>query len=65
MKAMHVLSAAEMQACDRATTERFGVPSILLMRAASSAVATFAQQYSRMRGASPCSAAAATTAATA
>jgi len=42
---MHVLSAAEMQACDRATTERFGVPSILLMRAASSAVATFAQQY--------------------
>ncbi len=45
MKAMHVLSAAEMQACDRATTERFGVPSILLMRAASSAVATFAQQY--------------------
>ncbi len=42
---MHVLSAAEMQACDRATTERFGVPSLLLMRAASSAVATFAQQF--------------------
>jgi ADP-dependent NAD(P)H-hydrate dehydratase / NAD(P)H-hydrate epimerase len=41
---MHVLSAAEMQACDRATTERFGVPSIELMRAASSAVAAFAQQ---------------------
>ena len=44
MKAMHVLSAAEMQACDLATTERFGVPSLLLMRAASSAVAAFACQ---------------------
>jgi ADP-dependent NAD(P)H-hydrate dehydratase / NAD(P)H-hydrate epimerase len=41
MDAMLVLSAAEMQACDRVTTERFGVPSIDLMRAASSAVATF------------------------
>jgi len=36
---MHVLSAAEMQACDRATTERFGIPSIELMRNASAAVA--------------------------
>jgi ADP-dependent NAD(P)H-hydrate dehydratase / NAD(P)H-hydrate epimerase len=44
MKAMHVLSAAEMQACDRATTERFGIPSIDLMRAASSAVAAFARE---------------------
>src|SRR5580692_6851523 len=42
--AMHVLSAAEMQACDRATTEQFGVPSILLMRAASAAVAAFARE---------------------
>ena len=41
---MHVLSAAEMQACDRATTERFGIPSIQLMRAASSAVAAFARE---------------------
>ena len=41
---MHVLSAAEMQACDRATTERFGVPSIDLMRAASSAVAALARR---------------------
>jgi ADP-dependent NAD(P)H-hydrate dehydratase / NAD(P)H-hydrate epimerase len=41
MVAMHVLSAAEMQACDRATTERFGIPSIQLMRTASSAVAAF------------------------
>jgi NAD(P)H-hydrate epimerase len=47
---MHVLSAAEMQACDRATTERFGVPSIELMRAASSAVAAFArEQFPRAR----------------
>jgi ADP-dependent NAD(P)H-hydrate dehydratase / NAD(P)H-hydrate epimerase len=41
MDAMLVLSAAEMQACDRATTERFGVASFDLMRAASSAVAAF------------------------
>lgn len=41
---MHVLSAAEMQACDRATTERFGVPSLDLMRAAAAAVAGFAKQ---------------------
>ena len=44
MVAMHVLSAAEMQACDRTTSERFGIPSIDLMRAASSAVATFARR---------------------
>jgi NAD(P)H-hydrate epimerase len=43
-EAMQVLSAAEMQACDRATTERFGVPSLDLMRAAAAAVATFAQR---------------------
>ena len=50
MVAMQVLSAAEMQACDRATTERFGIPSIQLMRAASSAVAAFArQQFPRAR----------------
>jgi ADP-dependent NAD(P)H-hydrate dehydratase / NAD(P)H-hydrate epimerase len=45
MMAMKVLSAAEMQACDRATTERFGVPSIELMRAASAAVAGFAREH--------------------
>ncbi len=39
---MKVLSAAEMQACDRATTDRFGVASIDLMRAASRAVAEIA-----------------------
>jgi hydroxyethylthiazole kinase-like uncharacterized protein yjeF len=50
MVAMQVLSAAEMQACDRATTKRFGIPSIQLMRAASSAVAAFArQQFPRAR----------------
>jgi NAD(P)H-hydrate epimerase len=50
MDAMHVLSAAEMQACDRATTERFGIPSLDLMRAASEAVAAFArQQFPRAR----------------
>jgi NAD(P)H-hydrate epimerase len=50
MNAMQVLSAAEMQACDRATTERFGVPSLDLMRAASAAVAAFArQQFPRAR----------------
>lgn len=47
---MQILSAAEMQACDRATTERFGVPSIELMRAASTAVAAFARaQFPRAR----------------
>lgn len=40
---MQVLSAAEMQACDRATTEQFGAASIDLMRSASSAAAVFAQ----------------------
>ena len=42
--AMHILSAAEMQACDRVTTERYGIPSIELMRAASGAVAAFARE---------------------
>ena len=41
---MRVLHAAEMQACDRLTTERFGVPSLDLMRSASAAVAAFARQ---------------------
>jgi len=41
---MRVLSAAEMQECDRVTTELFGVPSIELMRAAATAVAAFARE---------------------
>jgi hydroxyethylthiazole kinase-like uncharacterized protein yjeF len=50
MDAMHVLSAAEMQACDRATTAQFGVASIDLMRTAAAAVATFARaQFPRAR----------------
>jgi ADP-dependent NAD(P)H-hydrate dehydratase / NAD(P)H-hydrate epimerase len=44
MVAMKVLSAEEMQACDRVTTERYGVPSIELMRAASAAVDAFARE---------------------
>jgi NAD(P)H-hydrate epimerase len=44
MDAMQVLSAAEMQACDRATSERFGVASIDLMRSAAQAVAGFARE---------------------
>jgi NAD(P)H-hydrate epimerase len=38
---MKILSAAEMQACDKTTTERFGIPSFELMRHAAQAVATF------------------------
>jgi NAD(P)H-hydrate epimerase len=50
MNAMHVLSAAEMQACDRITTERYGIPSLNLMRAAAAAVAAVArQQFPRAR----------------
>jgi len=47
---MQILSADEMQACDRATTARFGIPSLELMRAASAAVANFArEQFPRAR----------------
>ena len=41
MSAMKILSAAEMQACDRLTTERFAIPSIELMRSAARHVAEF------------------------
>src|ERR1035438_6941806 len=44
MVAMHILSVAEMQACDRATTERYGIASLELMRAAAAAVAAFARE---------------------
>jgi len=40
---MHVLSAGEMQACDRATTERFGIPSFQLMQRAAAAIAAVAR----------------------
>ena len=50
MISMYVLTAAEMQACDRLTSERFGVSSNELMRAASAAVAGFArEQFPRAR----------------
>ncbi|MBZ5548863.1 MAG: NAD(P)H-hydrate dehydratase [Acidobacteriia bacterium] len=38
---MMIVSAAEMRAIDRATSERFGVPSLTLMENAGSAVARF------------------------
>ena len=45
MNAMRILSAAEMQVCDRVTTERFAIPSIDLMRAAAGAVAAIAREH--------------------
>jgi NAD(P)H-hydrate epimerase len=41
---MKIVSAAEMQACDRATAERFGIPSFELMRHAAAAVAAFTRE---------------------
>jgi len=38
---MKITTAAEMRAIDRATTERFGVPSLILMENAGSAIAKF------------------------
>jgi NAD(P)H-hydrate epimerase len=38
---MHILSAAEMQACDHLTSERFGIASIELMRSVAGNVAAF------------------------
>jgi hydroxyethylthiazole kinase-like uncharacterized protein yjeF len=47
---MRVLSAAEMQACDRATSEAYGVPSLELMRNAARAVADVAlDQFPKAR----------------
>src|SRR5512135_2402861 len=42
---MKIVTAAEMRAIDRATTERFGVPSLTLMENAGGAVARFILQY--------------------
>jgi ADP-dependent NAD(P)H-hydrate dehydratase / NAD(P)H-hydrate epimerase len=44
MNAMQVLSAAEMQTCDRVTTEQYGIASLDLMRAAAAAVADLARR---------------------
>ncbi len=38
---MKILTAAEMRECDRVTSERFGVPSLMLMENAGAAVADF------------------------
>ena len=47
---MKVLSAEEMQTCDRVTAERHGVSSIELMRSAAAAIDAFArQQFPRAR----------------
>ena len=47
---MNALSAAEMQACDRATSEVYGVPSLELMRNAARAVADVAHsQFPKAR----------------
>src|SRR5208337_384327 len=40
-RVMKIVSAEEMRAIDRATSERFGVPSLTLMEDAGSAVARF------------------------
>ena len=45
---MKITTAAEMREIDRATTERFGVPSLTLMENAGSAIAQFIlEQYGR------------------
>ncbi len=41
---MRVLTTAEMQACDRLTADRFGVPSLALMRNAAAAVVVFVRE---------------------
>ena len=47
---MKIVTAAEMREIDRATSERFGVPSLTLMENAGSAVAGFiARQYPSVR----------------
>jgi NAD(P)H-hydrate epimerase len=42
---MRILTAAEMQAADRATIEKFGVASLTLMENAGAAVAEFVERY--------------------
>src|SRR5436853_1585120 len=42
---MKIVSAAEMREIDRATSERFGVPSLTLMENAGAAVARFALKF--------------------
>src|SRR5258708_39094887 len=42
---MKIVTAEELRAIDRATTERYGVPSLTLMENAGSAVAEFALKH--------------------
>jgi hydroxyethylthiazole kinase-like uncharacterized protein yjeF len=42
---MKIVTAEEMRAIDRATTEKYGVPSLTLMENAGAAVAEFAQKH--------------------
>ncbi|HEV8183191.1 MAG TPA: NAD(P)H-hydrate epimerase, partial [Candidatus Angelobacter sp.] len=42
---MKIVTAEEMRAIDRATTEKYGVPSLTLMENAGTAVAEFAQKH--------------------
>src|ERR1700683_1385422 len=42
---MKIVSAQEMRAIDRATTERFGVPSLMLMEDAGTAVADYVRTH--------------------
>jgi ADP-dependent NAD(P)H-hydrate dehydratase / NAD(P)H-hydrate epimerase len=42
---MKIVTAEEMRAIDRATTEKYGVPSLTLMENAGAAVADFAQKH--------------------
>jgi len=42
---MKIITAEEMRAIDRATTEKYGVPSLTLMENAGTAVAEFAQKH--------------------
>ena len=44
---MKIVTTAEMREIDRATSERFGVPSLTLMENAGSAVAAFARAHFR------------------
>ena len=42
---MKITSAAEMREIDRVTTEKFGVPSLVLMEHAGTAIADFGLQH--------------------
>src|SRR5260370_23859637 len=47
---MKIVSAAEMRAIDRATSERFGVPSLTLMENAGAAVADYVLSHHAAAG---------------